>query len=70
MTVVCIKKPYDFWPFTLSKKYEIKKRYNSTKYYIINDNGGVEIIPDIKDYLEFLQPLEVYRQRQIDKLEI
>lgn len=68
MKVVCIKKPYYFWPFTLYKKYEIKKKDNSTKYYVISDNGGEEIIPNINDYSEFLQPLEEYRQQQIDKI--
>lgn len=68
MKVICIKKPYYFWPFTLHVIYEIKKKDNSEKYYTINDNGIEEIIPNLSDYSEFLQPLDDYRQMQLDKL--
>ena len=68
MKVVCIKKPYYFWPFTLYRKYEIKKKDNSTKYYVINDDGSEEIMFNINDFSEFLQPLDIYRQEQIDKI--
>ena len=73
MKVICIKKPYYFWPFTLHVIYEIKKKDNSEKYYTINDNGIEEIIPmaqdcekiNLVDYSEFLQPLDDYRQMQL-----
>ncbi len=76
MKLVCIKKPYYFWPFTIGKKYELKysknhqhvktnKKFQKSKYYIIDDNNYELTIPEIKNYSEFLIPLDEFRESRI-----